>query len=158
MWTAQSVVLGQFEVFRCRCCAREFRHRARSMSLPTDFTTTTTTTTATTASGRSSDATPSSSHGADGGGAGCLADCATTSTREGHRAGRASRYCPDCLLIAYRCTRTHSPRSPSLASHPVPVELNLSLKPLKPLKPHPVPVLLNLSRFQLNLSTEPWNT
>ena len=58
------------------------------MSLPTDFTTTT-------ASGRSSDATPSSSHGAGGAGAGCLADCAITSMRHGHRAGRASRYCPD---------------------------------------------------------------
>lgn len=32
MWTAQSVVLGQFEVYRCRCCAREFRSRAKSLS------------------------------------------------------------------------------------------------------------------------------
>ena len=32
MWTAQSVVLGRFEVYRCRCCAREFRTRATSMS------------------------------------------------------------------------------------------------------------------------------
>jgi len=27
MWTAQSAVLGQYEVFRCRCCARQFRNR-----------------------------------------------------------------------------------------------------------------------------------
>lgn len=34
LWTAESVCLGEFEVFRCRVCAREFRHRAASLGCP----------------------------------------------------------------------------------------------------------------------------
>jgi hypothetical protein len=35
-WTAQSVVLGDFEVFRCAACAKEFRRRSRASAAADD--------------------------------------------------------------------------------------------------------------------------
>jgi hypothetical protein len=70
----------------------------------------------------------------------------------GQSAGRALLPQPDCLLIVYQCTRTHSPHPPPRPGHSFPDCLLMVYQCARTHSPRPPPWPGHSPPFQLNLT------